>query len=399
MRIVTLLLVLLLTGCTSLREPDAPRFPHREQTISLPLQWLYTGDMGGLPLVNIRLGEAEQPRNTWWLVDTGSSHNVVSPQLVEELKLPQQSSSNFLTVAGQRSAPYVTLPPLQLGALTLEGQSASAVDMSKLGVAQGLPVEGILGLPAMRHLAVTIDYPARTLTLTRQARPAAYNLPHTWLPFRIESGVPVARLETAPGRFGDFILDTGNAATLVMFPNHGRQFGQLANANYRFIEVADLGGSVLTGLSMLPSLRMGQLEIRHIPVYSPASNKGFGHLAGTIGNALFIGKSVTWDFPGQQLLISMAGADTSLPGSFGFLLGLDNAIQTVIPDSPAAQAGFQPGDRILAIDGVDMQKGGSHAIWRHLHHRNVAGFTLSRREQTLRILLERRYFLPLLSSS
>ncbi|HPQ97159.1 MAG: aspartyl protease family protein [Thiothrix sp.] len=396
MRIVILLMALLLAGCTPQREPDVPRFPHREQTVALPLQWLYTGDMGGLPLVNVQLAGPEQTRSSWWLVDTGSSHNVVSPRLVEALKLTQQASSNFLTVAGQRSAPYVGLPPLQLGDLRLEGQSASAVDMSNLGVAQGLPVEGILGVPAMRHLAVTIDYPARTLTLTRQARPAAYNLPHTWLPFRLEGGVPVARLETAPGRFGDFILDTGNAATLVMFPNHGRQFGNITQSNYRIIEVADLGGSVLTGLSLLPSLRMGRLEIRHIPVYSPASNKGFGHLAGTIGNALFIGKSVTWDFPGQQLLISMAGADTRLPGSFGFLLGLDNTIQTVIPGSPAAQAGFKPGDRILALDGVDMQQGGAHAIWRHLHHRNVAGFTLSRQGQTLPIRLERQYFLPVL---
>ena len=50
---------------------------------SAPLRLLRTGDLGGLPWIELEL----QGANTRWLVDSGASAALISPALAERLKL------------------------------------------------------------------------------------------------------------------------------------------------------------------------------------------------------------------------------------------------------------------------------------------------------------------------
>lgn len=378
--------LLLLTACSRLPNPKIPEFQAGNVT-AVSMQLLYTGDLGGLPAVPVMIAG----RKTWWLVDTGSSHNLVSPQLAKALRLPTAASSEVSTIAGKQRTGYYRLPMMQIGAVDLENQSAAAVDLGLVSATDGLVIDGVLGMPALNRLIVSLDFGRHTAIFSQYV--PNYQQPHSVIPFRLLGGVPVASLNVVGGRTGEFILDTGNAGGLVMFPNYARR--DYRQKSLAFIEIEDLGGRVPTGLALLPNLNIGSWHTRQVPLSLPMRTHGFHHLDGSIGNAIFTGQTLTFDFPSQHLLLSASQDSDALPGQFGFLLAANNVVEVVLPNSPAARMGVQVGDSILQVNGQNTRDASSHRIWRILDGQRQANLNLARAGNIFAVSLERAYFLPL----
>lgn len=376
--------VLLLAACSRLPHPKLPEFQAGNVT-AVPMQLLYTGDLGGLPAVPVMI----EGRKTWWLVDTGSSHNLVSPRLARDLRLSPAASSEVSTIAGKQLTGYYRLPMMQIGAVDLENQSAAAVDLGLVSAADGLVIEGVLGMPALNRLIVSLDFGRHTAIFSQYV--PNYQQPHSVIPFRLLGGVPVASLNVVGGRTGEFILDTGNAGGLVMFPSYARR--EYRQDSLAFIEIEDLGGRVPTGLALLPSLNIGSWHTRQVPVSLPMRTQGFQRLDGSIGNAIFTGQTLTFDFPSQHLLLSASQDSDALPGQFGFLLAANNVVEVVLPNSPAARMGIQVGDSILEVNGQNTRDASSHRIWHLLDDQMHATLQLARAGTIYGTSLERAYFL------
>lgn len=385
-RAITLfVLVLCIAACSRLPNPKIPQFQAGNVT-AVPMQLLYTGDLGGLPAVPVMI----EGRKTWWLVDTGSSHNLVSPQLAKTLRLPTAASSEVSTIAGKQMTGYYRLPTMQIGVVELKNQSAAALDLGLVSAADGLVIDGVLGMPALNRLIVSLDFGRHTAIFSQYV--PNYQQPHGVIPFRLQGGVPVAALTVLGGRTGEFILDTGNAGGLVMFPNYAQR--DYRSSSMAFIEIEDLGGRVPTGLALLSNLNMGSWHTSRVPVSLPMRTHGFHHLAGSIGNGIFTGQTLTFDFPSQHLLLSASRDTDALPGQFGFLLAANNMIEVVLPNSPAAHMGMQVGDSILEVNGQNTRDASSHRIWRILDGAQQANVTLARAGTVYSVNLERAYFLP-----
>ncbi|WP_298613137.1 aspartyl protease family protein [uncultured Thiothrix sp.] len=378
--------MLLLAACSRLPNPKIPEF-QAGNVSAVPMQLLYTSDLGVLPAVPVIIAG----RKTWWLVDTGSSHNLVSPRLARELHLSAAASSEVSTIAGKQLTGYYRLPMMQIGAVDLENQSAAAVNLGLVSAADGLVIEGVLGMPALNRLIVSLDFGRHTAIFSQYV--PNYQQPHSLIPFRLVGGVPVASLNVVGGRTGEFILDTGNAGGLVMFPNYARREYR-PGASLAFIEVEDLGGRVPTGLALLSDLHIGSWQTRQVPVSLPMHTQGFQHLDGSIGNAIFTGQTLTFDFPSQHLLLSASQDSDALPGQFGFLLAANNVIEVVLPNSPAARMGIQVGDSILEVNGQNTRDASSHRIWRILDEQAQTELKLARAGTIYGVNLERSYFLP-----
>jgi hypothetical protein len=379
------LLMLFVAACSRLPNPKLPQFQAGNVT-AVPMQLLYTGDLGGLPAVPVMI----EGRKTWWLVDTGSSHNLVSPQLAKNLRLPTAASSEVSTIAGRQMTGYYRLPTMQIGVVELKNQSAAALDLGLVSASDGLVIDGVLGMPALNRLIVSLDFGRHTAIFSQYV--PNYQQPHSVIPFRLQGGVPVAALTVLGGRTGEFILDTGNAGGLVMFPNYAQR--DYRSSSMAFIEIEDLGGRVPTGLALLSNLNMGSWHTSRVPVSLPMRTHGFHHLAGSIGNGIFTGQTLTFDFPSQHLLLSASRDTDALPGQFGFLLAANNVIEVVLPNSPAARMGLQVGDSILEVNGQNTRDASSHRIWRILDGAQQANVTLARAGTVYSVNLERAYFLP-----
>ena len=377
--------IVLITACSRLPHPKIPEFQAGNVT-AVPMQLLHTGDLGGLPAVPVMIAG----RKTWWLVDTGSSHNLVSPQLARVLHLPTAAKSEVSTIAGKRLTGYYRLPLMQIGAVELENQSAAAVDLGLVSASDDLVVDGVLGMPALNRLIVSLDFGQHKAIFSQYV--PNYQQPHSVIPFRLLGGVPIASLSVLGGRTGEFILDTGNAGGLVMFPSYARR--DYRQRSMAFIEIEDLGGRVPTGLALLPHLNIGSWHTQRVPVSLPMRTQGFQRLDGSIGNAIFTGQTLTFDFPSQHLLLSASQDSDSLPGQFGFLLAANNQVEVVLPNSPAARMGIQVGDSILTVNGQNTREASSHRIWQVLDGQIRAEMTLARAGTIYSARLERAYFLP-----
>ena len=388
----SLLLVLLLcvAACNRIPEPSSPRYNDSVTSTTVAMHLLHTNDRAVLPLVQVDMKGLKY----WWLLDTGSSHNLIATGLAEQLKLKAVASSEMATIGGRQSSTYYQLPLVKIGDLKLNRQSASATNLSHLS-APGYVVSGILGVPALAKLAVTLDFQQRQVILADSLSDAVHRgAPPVIVPFRLQGGVPVAKTLVDGGRAANFILDTGNATSLVVLP----AFSQLnPGAQFSFVETRDLGGNIPARLARMTSLQLGQQFYHDIPVSLPLNNNRYqqADLAGSLGNGLLGRQRVTFDFPNQRLLIQNTFQRRRMAGGFGFRLARSNVIEVVLPNSPAQRSGLQVGERIVAVNGQKADT--AHQIWPRLFANKRVQLTLQRGNQLRDVVLERAHFLPALN--
>jgi clan AA aspartic protease (TIGR02281 family) len=115
---------------------------------------------GGLMLpVNLGLPQG----NTSFLLDTGASYTMISPELAKRLGLNEQKPSKTMTIVtanGQVDVPMYRLKTLKLGHLT-----AHNVDVLVQPLDKSLGFEGLLGMNALKDFSWTL-LPSR-LVLTK----------------------------------------------------------------------------------------------------------------------------------------------------------------------------------------------------------------------------------------
>lgn len=407
--LVSLLLLITLTACSRLPTPESPRYKPGEAATVVRMQLLHTADMGMLSLIRVKPGP-KQPAG-WWLLDTGSSHNLIDESLAAQLALTRASSSEISTIGGRKASTHYRLPALWIGKLKLEGQGASTVDLSALSARDSYRVDGVLGMPALANLVLGLDYRNRTVRLANEL--PQVNEQQMTVPFTLNSGVPVARLQLDGGkRVGNFILDTGNATALVVLPSL-RELKR--DQPLHFVEVADLGGLIPTQLARLATLTLGARQFRNIPVALPLNSQHAAGVDGSLGNGILARQEVVFDFPRRRLLLHRFGQQSAeLAGDFGFLLTPDGYISVVNDHSPAAKAGLRRGDRVVAVAGRDVVDKSAHTIWRLLNQRARVELSVLRagdlaadaeiiknkqslgNSKRLLIRLQRNHYLPLL---
>ena len=111
-------------------------------------------------IADVVLNDARRAR---FLVETGASVTVLSPELADALGIaasPRARIMRFQTLAGVTEAPVVTIPSLRLG--ELEAQDVIAVIHETVGL------DGILGNTFLARYTVTLDARQGLLTVRRR---------------------------------------------------------------------------------------------------------------------------------------------------------------------------------------------------------------------------------------
>ena len=153
-----------------------------------------------------------------FVLDTGAGSTVVSNELADALALPRGAEQDGRGAAGKMTLVKSRLPSLTVGQETLESLPVSVTDLSFLGRALGVQVDGALGQSFLRHFAMTLDYATNELTLRRPAGGPKRALDKHEIAFQWASAegslvvVPVFVNEKGPY---DFALDTGASSTVI----------------------------------------------------------------------------------------------------------------------------------------------------------------------------------------
>jgi len=377
----------------ALRAPRAAR----AATATLPLQLLRTGDLGGLPWVEIEL----QGQATRWLVDSGASAALVSPALAERLALRPLPPMRVAMAGGVQTLQRHVLPALPGAGMDAE-TPAIALDLQQLLGATGASLDGALGAPWLRGRRTRFDFARGQLQWGGPEVTAAGGA--AVLPLRWDQGLPVVSLALGARAADDFVFDTGNAGAMLLF---ARRAEALLAAAPPLPETAvrELGGVVQARLALLERVAAAGWLSRQVPAAlesGSAARRGlhFDRLAGSLGVALFEPGAVTLDGPGAQLLVELPGLPEPppLPGGFGFRLqaGHALAVSAVFQTGPAAAAGLAVGDQVQAIDDVDARQWSVPQAWAALAGREHAVLQVYRQDRSQRIELRRERFFPLL---
>jgi hypothetical protein len=147
-----------------------------------------------------------------FVIDTGTGADaLVTPELAAELNLPSVGQATLSDPSGQGGRKVRILEMSTLGLAGVEFTHVRAVEhtfYAEAGQAQGL-----LGFTLFKDYLLTLDFPARRVVLDTGA--LTPDGEKTVLPFRLQAGVPVARLKVDGLEPVEAQLDSGGGGLVI----------------------------------------------------------------------------------------------------------------------------------------------------------------------------------------
>lgn len=214
---------------------EKPRTEFHQRTATMEME---SNFLVPLPRVKIKLAG----KNYYFVLDTGASVSVLSDKLARKLKLDLSASNNVnIDTANNNTANgfVVSIPELKLGPATFYNQPAVVVDSNDLQPNfLGLSIytlDGIIGWPVLKKLALTLDFPQDKLTLSQPVLSKNKENNLVWLfdnPLVISSDPDEDQLL--------FFLDTG-AMNSQVTPGYLTK-NNLTVSNYRKKKFNGIGG-------------------------------------------------------------------------------------------------------------------------------------------------------------
>lgn len=125
-----------------------------EDVVAVPLE-----RHGGVWFAEVTLNDS---RTAWFMIDTGATLCVLSPELADALGIRPASENRMVslqTANGSTSGPLVWIPSIRLG--DAEAQNVAAVVLASAGLREA----GILGNSFLSRFVVTLDSQKRVLNL------------------------------------------------------------------------------------------------------------------------------------------------------------------------------------------------------------------------------------------
>ncbi len=197
------------------------------------------------------------------------------------------------------------------------------------------------------------------------------------LPLRWSHKIPWVSMDLPVFGKRDVVFDTGSNAFLTLKPQFIEQLLRARQAVYlKETLLASPKGQSSVKLYCIRSLKLGRVEFHNVPVIPAALD--------SIGLGLLQHFEMILDLPGGRVTLTELDLDHSrfpLDAS-GLRVYFDDdrfMVYRVDPNSPAAAAGFLPGDQILQFAGWDPSK-----LWRH-----EIDETLARAGETIDIQINR----------
>jgi hypothetical protein len=291
-----------------------------------------------------------QGKRYHFALDTGSSHSCYDTSFRSLLGDPIRTKTTIWTPDRDITGPVFRSPAAKLGKLELPTDSeAYCLDFSRLRELYGREIDGLIGMDFLKDYVIRIDFDRGEVTFLRSV---GANPGHR-MPITFQGNYPHVMVE-ASGLVGQgrFLIDTGSAG-----------FGSGSLQREAFDILARLGKLRLAGESKPESFavphvaRVGHVEriwlghFNHEKLQFSESRKNI------LGLNYWARYVVTFDFPNSAIYLK-EGRRFNQPEPRD-LSGLrlirkkgQTLVESVVKDSPAAQAGIKPQDVLLRINDV-----------------------------------------------
>lgn len=305
----------------------------------------------------------EDGRTYRFLLDTGSTATLVTPELAQRFALKERSAHTKRRVhvrsanGGEIELEAITLRKLTLGTASFERVPALVHDCAELSLHLGFPIDGIIGFPVFRHTLLTLDYPGQRLVIApypAQVPPAPRPSPRlSTIPFNNQQSTPLIPIQMGNESFV-VLIDTGSDGSLSLNPVGLHP--QFANGPRIGTLVSSLQGDrrQLTG-RLRQTILIGQHVVNQ-PIVDLTDQLS------SLGGELLRHFTLTFDQRRNQVtfLRNAEGPITMEPRrSTGLSFARSPVywrVLTVIPDTPTSELSVQAGDLCVRINGEPVEK-------------------------------------------
>jgi hypothetical protein len=303
------------------------------------------------------------------VLDMGSNHSLLDIDLARELKLPVTNIEEDTHGAGEvpSEAGQVQVKTLALPGLSYRVGEMVAMPLTRVvGPAEGRALRGTLGFDFLKQVVVEVDYVGRKVTF-HDADRFVYPGHGAIVPITVEDGHAFvsAEVETSDQKriTGQFLVDNG-ARMAIVFNTPVVNEHDLLKTDPRPARATvgrGVGGPLVHHVTRLRALRFGDVTIdQPIATMSQEQAGVFASrdFTGLIGAEVLRRYRLFIDYPHKRLIVENVNAppepyEFDMSGLFLAAEGDDYktvVVETVTENSPAAQVGVQPGDRLESVN-------------------------------------------------
>ncbi|MFZ5573423.1 MAG: aspartyl protease family protein [Thermodesulfobacteriota bacterium] len=323
-----------------------------------------------------------------WLLDSGASMSVIDTGFAAGIGLTPRGRLKGHGYGDHFDLAFVTLPPFQVGGVRVDSQTV----FTHQGLAEGFhdpPAVGILGFDFLSRFVTRIDYDRRTVSFYTPET-FEYNGPGVCIaaPLKYKTFCLEAVVD---GKYrGKWTIDLGAFSSSFNYPFASGN-GLLGKKGFERLS-RGMAGVHRERMVRFKTFQVGGFTIDHPVIGVPTvADSGAGVRAetiGNIGNSLLRHFIVHLDYNRQEVILEPGRGFQQTPETdkSGLTMGWTESgypvAVLVAPQSGAEAAGIQPGDAILAVNGIDLTYfAGLRPIVRLFREKSGTRYTLRLRRQ------------------
>ena len=289
------------------------------------------------------------------LLDTGAGITTVDAAFARSAGLLAAGSAGQASVSGMQMQ-LVSNVTVASGGQTLGGLTVAVADLSATAQTIGHPVQMILGREAFDQAVVDIDFASATLHFSA---PAGFSPPSGAARLPVsettpgQRGVPVS-VEGRPPVMAD--IDLGNGMPFLVSADYAASARLLEGRPVSSVMASGLGGPSKRGLTTLAAISVGGFQLGGVPAMVNRSADEMPVRDVNIGFGVLSRFHLVFDYPQSALFLSPDPKRFALPfthdraGLRTSLIGARLRVTSISDGSPAAQAGWRPGEEIVAVN-------------------------------------------------
>jgi len=375
----------------------APNYHFRSGTSALGIPFQLSNN---LVLLQLRVNNS---RPLWFLFSTAST-SVIDTRIAKELGLPIQGNEKSMPAGNSIGPGSIAGVSFSLPGVTALNQTVAVLPLEFLSSIMGQPVAGLIGYDLIGQFVIEVDYATGKINVYA---PSAYRYTGSgdFLPIKFidkRPFVPVKiTMKGGEAAEGTFELETASSGVMVVRRSFA-EVHQLLNSvkGFRLGNVSGAGGSMFRTLQG----RVRNVQVARFMINNPLVSFSQAEGAKTDGDGQIGGEvlrrfRLILDYSRRRIILEpnkhlvepiegdMSGFELVAEGE-----GLKTlTINEVLANSPAAEAGLQEEDELIAINGRPVTEFSLEQIRQMLKREGKEYvLTLKRGSQALQVKLKTR---------
>lgn len=313
---------------------------------------------GGIITFKAHLNNYKDTLN--FILDTGSGGISLDSMTTLRLNLKTEMSDRTIRgIAGIRQVRFAYNNSLEIPGLKMDSLNFHINDYEVLTSSYGEKIDGIMGYAFLSRYIVKIDYDSSKIYVYSKG---TFKYPRGGFlikPILVNLPIVNTTVRDAKEMLHRYYFDTGAGMCLLLSSDFVND-SLFVNTKKRWYatQAEGLGGKASMKQGVVKQVRIGPYKFKNVPTFifdDEFNVTSYPYLGGLIGNDLLRRFNVILNYDRRDIYLMPNSHfhdpfDYSYTGLGMYVIDGEIRIVDVMPESPAMEAGFKPGDIVLAVE-------------------------------------------------